>query len=583
MSQFEQRTCQNCKLTFSIAPEDFEFYEKVKVPPPTFCPECRFQRRIAFRNERKLFRTKSAKSGKEILALYPPESEVTLYKEKEWWADDWDAVSYGRDYDFSRTFFEQFFELTKVVPRFNLSVINMVNSEYCANASYLRNCYLMFNSNKSEDCAYGNGVDNCKNCFDNSHIGRCERCYDSFWLENCYQTHFSSQCEDCHGVWFSKNCKGCSDCFGCVNLRNKKYHIYNTPYSKEEYERKIKEMNLRSWSGLTAAKGDVSEFWKKFPNKYLQGIKNTNVTGEYVTNSKNVRQSYLVREGENLKYVQYYQIPPNKDCYDVTVWGQNNQLGYENAVTGMGTFNVKFCVESWTDIRDMEYCMYCNSSSNLFGCVGLRKKQHCILNKEYSKEEYETLVEKIKKQMSEKPYTDKKGRIYKYGEFFPIELSPFGYNQTVANEHFLLTKEQAEEEGYKWQEPSSREYEITMKSEDIPDSINDVQDSILKEIIQCSDCKRAYRLIKPELDFLRVEKISVPRTCVDCRHNMRVAQRNESKLYPRRCVCDYKIYKNTTKHSHHPEGRCPNEFETSYSTERKEIVYCEACYQNEVI
>mgnify|MGYP001617634848 CR=1 FL=1 len=230
MAQPESRICQNCKNSFTIEPEDFEFYDKIKVPPPTFCPQCRFQRRAAFRNERKLFKTKSAKSGKDILALYMPRSDLTVYDEKEWWADDWDPMQYGREYDFSRPFLEQFRELMHRVPRFSRSVINMVNSDYCANAGELKNCYLLFNSNNDEDSAYGNGVNDSKDCFDNSHVMKCGRCYNSFWLANSYQTHFSSHCEDCTGVWFSKNCRGCSDCFGCVNLRSQKYNIFNVAY-----------------------------------------------------------------------------------------------------------------------------------------------------------------------------------------------------------------------------------------------------------------------------------------------------------------------------------------------------------------
>ena len=40
----ENRICQNCKSEFIIEPEDFNFYEKIKVPAPTWCPECRMIR-----------------------------------------------------------------------------------------------------------------------------------------------------------------------------------------------------------------------------------------------------------------------------------------------------------------------------------------------------------------------------------------------------------------------------------------------------------------------------------------------------------------------------------------------------------
>ncbi len=46
----ETKTCQNCKKEFQIEPEDFAFYEKINVPPPTFCPECRMIRRMMFLN-----------------------------------------------------------------------------------------------------------------------------------------------------------------------------------------------------------------------------------------------------------------------------------------------------------------------------------------------------------------------------------------------------------------------------------------------------------------------------------------------------------------------------------------------------
>lgn len=118
----EVRQCQNCKQNFTIESEDFDFYAKIKVPAPTFCPECRFQRRIAFRNERKLMRVKSAKSGKDIFSLYPQEAGA-IYSEEEWWSDDWDPMVYGRDYDFSKPFFSQLLELSRIVPRFSLDAV----------------------------------------------------------------------------------------------------------------------------------------------------------------------------------------------------------------------------------------------------------------------------------------------------------------------------------------------------------------------------------------------------------------------------------------------------------------------------
>src|SRR3989344_9286734 len=65
----EIRTCQNCKADFAIESEDFDFYKKIKVPPPTWCPECRMVRRLTFRNDRSLYRRKCDLCRKDMVAM----------------------------------------------------------------------------------------------------------------------------------------------------------------------------------------------------------------------------------------------------------------------------------------------------------------------------------------------------------------------------------------------------------------------------------------------------------------------------------------------------------------------------------
>lgn len=583
----ESRNCQNCKQNFNIEVDDFSFYKKINVPAPTWCPSCRFQRRAIFRNERKLFRNTDAITGESVLSLYPVEAGFPIYNDHYWASDAWDPFSYGMDFDRSRPFLAQLFELSQRVPRPRTNTIGMVRSEYSANAAELKDCYLLFNSNASEDSAYGNGIDASKNCFDNSHIRYSERCYESFWLTKCYDTHFSSQCEDCVSVWFSKNCQGCTNCFGCVNLRNKSYYFFNEPLSKEEYQEKLISLKLSKWSELQKISEQVKKLWLTFPVKYFQGIKNSSSTGEYITHSKNVRSSYLVREGEDLAYVHYCQVPPFRDSMDTLVGGKNSELIYESSVCGWDSSQIRFCWECWDGGIDFEYSMFSGKKSNhVFGSIGINSGEYIILNKRYSKEEFFKLRDEIRRHMDEMPYIDEQGRIYKYGEFFPPHFSPFAYNDTITVEHFPLSKEEIIAYGGKWYEVSKTDYTTTINANNLPDDIHNVDDSILKELIACTDCQRAYRIIPSELQFLQLNNIPLPRFCVDCRHIKRIAQRNKSKLYTRNCMCtDYttqnNTYKNQVKHFHGDEP-CPNTFETSYSPERVEIVYCEQCYQQEV-
>jgi len=178
--------------------------------------------------------------------------------------------------------------------------------------------------------------------------------------------------------------------------------------------------------------------------------------------------------------------------------------------------------------------------------------------------------------MDEMPYTDKAGNVYKYGEFYPIELSPFGYNESCAPELLALSKEQALERGYSWQDNVQKTVgKETLLPKNIPDSINDIDDSILEEVLVCVECNRNYKIVQNEFIFYKKMKIPIPRKCFFCRHANRLARRNPFKLWHRQCMCEKR------KHFH-GTGKCAVEFETSYAPDRPEIVYCEKCYQQEV-
>ncbi len=590
----ETRNCQNCKQDFTIEPEDFNFYEKIKVPPPTFCPPCRTQRRWAFRNERGLYKRKCDFSGKEIFSMYSSDSPVKIYERDVWLSDKWDAMDYGKDIDWTRPFLTQLYELMLEVPFKSNNMVRGVNSNYSNNATDPKNCYLVFNTTCPEDCMYSNGINFSRDCVDVSHISKSETCYQSFWLDTCYKVYYSLQCADSSDLWFCKDCVGCMNCFGCVNLRSKNYYFFNEQYNKEEYEKKVKEYNLHTRVGIEKAQNNVETFWKKFPNKNHQGLKNLNCIGSYVTNSKNVKESFLIRESENLKYCQYIQeTPGSKDCYDYSNWGDAAELVYEAISCGSGVGNIKFAFLTQESTHDTEYTISCRGSEDIFGCVGIQKKQYCILNKKYKKEEYEKLVEKIKKHMDEMPYVDKMGRVYKYGEFYPVEMSPWAYNETIAQEYFPLTKEEVIAKGFRWREPDVKNYQPTILSSNIPDDITKTDDKTTEEVIECShktkcnhNCTKAFRIIPNELQFYRKIGVPMPTLCPTCRTMERLKMRLGVKLYDQKCMCNGTeditgIYKNTIKHLH-GDGPCGEKFKTGYDPEKGDIVYCEKCYQQEV-
>jgi len=580
----ENRTCQNCEEDFAIEPEDFQFYGKIGVPAPTWCPDCRLQRRLAFRNERALYKRPCELCGKDTISRYDPDKGIHNYCGECWWSDKWDPTSYGRDYDFSRPFFAQFRELLKDVPQFNLITLynTLVNSNFTNMNHYLKNCYYLFNADYDERCMYGEEVEHCADCVDVTMLESTQLAYESLNCVKCYQTYYSVDCEGSHDIWFSKNLMGCSNCFGCVNLRGQQYCIFNEKYSREDYLKKVEEFGLGSYSTVQQIKEKAKEFWLKFPNKYMHGVQNVNSTGDYLYNSRFTKNSFIVTGAESCKYCMWLIVKNNKECYDFTQFGENNELVYESLCTGKGTYDIIGGINS-IEGRHMKYAVYCyNNNSNLFGCVSLRNKSYCILNKKYTKEEYGELLPKIIKHMNDMPYVDQKGRSYAYGDFFPTEIAQFDYNETSAQEFFPLIKEEATAKGYSWKEDKERNYKITVDPNNLSDNINDVPDTITSEIIGCEhagkckeQCTTAFRITDAEFKFYKSQNLPLPHLCPNCRHYQRVLNRNPLKLWHRTCMCDKKGHT-------HGAGKCEVEFETSYAPERPEIVYCEKCYQQEV-
>lgn len=584
----ETTKCQNCQKSFEIVEDDFAFYKKMAVPAPTWCPVCRFQRRVRFWNEHNLYRKKDANTGKDIFSQYSEHSPFKIYEHDYWLSDNWPGgLQYGRDYDFSKPFFEQFRQLMLDVPWSSRSIQQITNSDYSNQAARTKNCYLCFNCNSSEDCLYGVAFFSCKQCMDIYQADDNERSYEIFNCDHSYNVKFSRNSSNNRDSWLLDNCKDCTNCFGCVNLTHQQYNIFNVPYTKEDYEKKLKAMNLGSHASLQAVKKRAQEFWKKFPVKYMHSNMVTNTHGgDYVYQAKNARYCYQAIDLEDCAYVQN-TARGTKDCMDFTNWSEHSEQMYEASVCGEDCQRVRFSFECWPACTDIEYTANCRSSSNLFGCVGLKKKQYCIFNKQYSKEEYEALVPKIRAHMNEMPYVDKAGRRYAYGEFFPPEFSGYAYNESSAMDYFPLAKEEAIEQGYRWTDINPREFQVNIQPEDLPDHIKDVADDILKQIIACEACKRAYRIVPMELALLRSFGIPLPRKCHECRFQDRRAMRTPYRWYERVCDCGGTVskkgeYKNLSAHEHAAK-ECANSFESPYSADREEIVYCESCYQSEMV
>ncbi|OGI77604.1 hypothetical protein A3D42_01240 [Candidatus Nomurabacteria bacterium RIFCSPHIGHO2_02_FULL_41_18] len=575
----EIKQCQNCKKDFIIEPDDFGFYEKICVPPPTFCPECRRQRRWAWRNNMSLYSRKCELCGKSVVSIYSPNSRLTIYCNKCWWSDKWDPKNYAVDYDFSKPFFTQFNKLMKKVP--HMSVVNddgiaSLNCEYTHDWWFSKNCYMCFSGWHVESVMYSFFILAGRDILDSMIIrSKSEKLYECYMTSNCYNVRYSNIAKACIDSQFIYDCIDCQDCFMSYGLRNKRYFFKNKQYPEEEYEKILQSYQLDTFSGVKKAKKEYKEFILNHPRRYALVFRCLNSLGDIVSDSKNVKYSFVAKNSENCRYSDFIgdTLSPDKDSFDLTLCGGVSE-SYECMVGDHSQLNffALFSVKS----QDLKYTQHCHNCKHSLGSVGIRNSNYVIFNKQYTKEEYEKLAPKIIKHMDEMPYTDKAGNVYKYGEFYPIELSPFGYNESCAPELLALSKEQALERGYSWQDNVQKTVgKETLLPKNIPDSINDIDDSILEEVLVCVECNRNYKIVQNEFIFYKKMKIPIPRKCFFCRHANRLARRNPFKLWHRQCMCEKR------KHFH-GTGKCAVEFETSYAPDRPEIVYCEKCYQQEV-
>lgn len=547
-----QKSCRQCQISFEVTKDDLAFYDKVSpvfngkkylIPPPTLCPDCRAQRRFAFRNERNLYKTKSALSGKELLSNFHPDSQWKVYDREEWFGDSWNGIDFGRSYDFNKSFFQQFFELQKDVPILNLNTVNNENCSYCNYVATSKKCYLIFGSVYCEECYYGNPYYS-RSCIDSLLIRDSELCYQCVTCERCYESFFCQNCVGGQNLIMCYDCHNCTDCIGCIGLRNQHYQIFNKQYSKEEYEKNRRSFNFCSAEQMAQLKSKFENLKKFTPHRFGILVNTENCTGDHIYNSKNTFDSYDVQRCEDCRYLA--QTIDQKDCYDCN-FTEENELCYEY----IANYKNQRCLFSVSNhaCNNLLYSNFCTSSNNLFGCIGIKHGSYLVLNKQYTKDEYEQLVPKIIEQMKNDEV---------WGEFFHPSLSYFRYNETVAQEYFPITKEQAIAQKLSWREHDPKEYQKQTFA--IPKEIAQVPKSILNEILACDECGKNYKLISQELAFYKKYNLPVPTKCPYCRHKNRFTMRNPRKLFDRLCA------------------KCGIAIKTTFPEQRPEPIYCEKCY-----
>ena len=282
---------------------------------PTLSPESRFKRRMMFRNERKLYKRKCDKTGKDMVSIYPVEYPGQVYHPNEWHGDGWDPFDFGLPY-VPGSFYETFKKELDAMPKLSMFVINNENSEYTNGSQQNKNCYMLFASDHDENCLYDYSSFRCVYALDCYGCNKCENIYESIDCVDSSKVFFSQRIEKSFDIYYSTDLKNCSNCLLCFGLKDKQYCLRNEVIGKERRESEVLPLIKKSKTNIEFQQKifqEMSVMGKDVVVQNMNIINSYNSYGDLIINSKNISGSYELTDGENISNV----INSSGNCKDV--------------------------------------------------------------------------------------------------------------------------------------------------------------------------------------------------------------------------------------------------------------------------
>lgn len=549
---------EHCEGEFEITKEDIEFLKMLRVPAPNFCPTCRRIRRLVHMNMYQLFKRScnAPEHNEKMISTFSEECPFLVYDYKYFISDEFDPFSFGRNYNEGESPMQTLFNLRKEFPM--PSMLNRdpssVNCEYTMGGRDNKNCYYTSGCYSVEDAWYTGMANKSRNIMDSRGIRDSEILYECLFSDAIYKSsyiYFSSSCTD---SMFLFDCRNCTNCFGCVNLRNAKYCVYNKQFSKEDYEEFMQSILPLTRDFLEKTK---KEFWsliKTLPMNGPRNVSSDNVSGVNIINSKNLFDVVESQGSENVRHAD--GVLSHNSSMDLLFSGGKSSFLYSTCNIGSQSTRVKFSV-SCKFCSDCEFIFNSKNLTNCFMCFGLQNKSYCILNKQYEKEEYYKLVDKIKTEML---------KVGEYEDGLGLEFSAQSYNSSIGQIALPLTDEQIIKlGGYVSKDPEINLEGINiMEDKEVPQTIDEVDDNIVDKAIVCEITGRPFRIVASELAFLRRMGMPLPVVHPMIRMRDRIAMSPNGRKYKTVCM------------------KCNKNIETIFNPKDGYIQYCEKCYQQEV-
>lgn len=300
------------------------------------------------------------------------------------------------------TFLNDFRELLARSPKHFAPRQDDENSEYTSFCYRAKSCYMCFACDYLEDSFHMHHSQHVKDCTDGMGLWESEisyECMDTFKFYNCDFVWNGANNRDC---FLCEDLRGCSNCFGSSGLRQAEYLIFNQKFSKEEYMAKVAELK-KEFFETGGWFNEENRIMKKFnevrfgaPHCQWQQLRCENVVGDYNTNSKNCYAGFDLDNCEDCTYV--WNCFNTKDSVD-GLYVHSGELCHD-LMSSHTVYNVDSSF--WMiGCSDCKYGYCCHQCEHCFGCTNLKHKRFCILNKQYTEEEYFKKVGEIIAELKE--------------------------------------------------------------------------------------------------------------------------------------------------------------------------------------
>ena len=502
-----KRTCSITRQPFLITEAEQDFVERLNramphlkglIPLSNIHPVEVMRRTVAFGNYFYLFHGESAFSRRRQLTRYSPQIHPKICAPEEFWDESIDNTAFGKDYDFSRPFFPQFEEALSDSFIMALLQINAENSNYVNGAINVKNCFLCFDILESQDCLYcflhDGGNDNLL-CVS---ARRSQYCYDSLNIDNCYECQ---HCVDCINTSASFGCYdliGCSSCFGCAGLRNVENHVFNQPLTDNNYRTFLKTLDLGDRGRRESELKRCGDFIAGLGHEKNHLINVEDSSGDYLRDCSNARQCYFSSGLKDCGYLSNSRRSSN--CWR----GMAIDAEYSYQSVPLGSQRELYCYGVSGGEGNI-YSLYLEQNcSHCFGCTALKNKSYCILNKQYSKEDYLSMLARII------PHMIAAGE---WGEPLPPRLSPHRYEHSLAHVFFEpLSAAEASRRGYQRADVVVEEASgEPCDPETLPVSIGSTEERhVVGKAFRCPASLRFFNIQKAELAFHKRFNIPLP-------------------------------------------------------------------------